>query len=141
MIHFLRVIPDSDSEIDVATREFLRIASETPPASDMTVELAIEQAYKNECYIFAAFGKEVIGAMVLKPYHTEEGIVLNIVLLGGKNIMHWKDEAKAKVVEVMKQIDASSLYIVGRYGWLKIFPELELIGAIYKLSPANDTQA
>lgn len=136
---FLRIIPDGGSDIDIATRKYLRIASEMPPASDMTVEAAIEQSYRNECYIFAAFDKEVIGAMALKAYYTEEGLVLNVVLLGGENIMQWKNAAKVKVVEVMKQIGASSLYIVGRYGWLKIFPELELIGAIYKLSLANDS--
>lgn len=141
MIHFLRVIPDSDSAVDVATREFLRIASETPPASDMTVTACIDQAYRDECYIFTAYDKEPIGSMVLKPYHSQDGIVLNIVLLGGKDIMHWKDGAKAQVMKVMKQINATALYIVGRYGWLRIFPELELIGAIYKLVPDNDSPA
>lgn len=130
---FLRIIPDSDSALDVATREFLRIASETPPASDMSVQEAIEQASRGECYIYAALNPEPIGVLVLKAYDVPTGRTLNVIMLGGKNIWEWKDDAKAHVLHVMRQVGANSLCIVGRAGWARIFPELVPIGMFYTL--------
>lgn len=133
---FIRTIPDSDSPLDEATRSFLRVASETPPISDMSVEDAIDQASRGECYIYTALDPEPVGAMVLKSFDVPTGITLNVVLLGGTDIMRWKEDAKRQVLKVMRQIDANSLCIVGRAGWARVFPELIPVGMVYTL-PAD----
>lgn len=135
MTNFLRIIPDSDSDLDIATREFLRIASETPPTSEFTVAMALEQALSGECLIYAVINPESIGALVLKV----EGESLTVLLLGGENIKSWRDDAKAHVLKVMKQLGSKHLVIIGRIGWLKIFPELDFVAVIYALPAPKDS--
>lgn len=138
MIHFLRVIPNSDSDLDIATREFIKIASETPPVSDFTFRDAMEQALIGECFIYTAMDDKPLFSMVLKPYETTSGKTLNVVLIGGGDVKPWKKQTKEHVVKIMKSVGAKNLCIVGRMAWARVFPELKEIGTIFVYDPDND---
>jgi hypothetical protein len=126
MTNYIKIIPDSDSDLDVATLGFLQLAIETPPVSNMSLEEIIAEAYSGEYLIYAIIAPEPCGCIVFKKF----GDVLNIVLLGGDNIKIWEDDTKRFCVQKMRELACKNIIIIGRLGWVKYWPELQVDYAV-----------
>lgn len=103
------------------------------------VSRALEQNLTGQGEIWAVCEKDaVLGAFFINFVTNETGRYVNLPLLGGKNMDHWKEALSQFLNQRCRDEKAVAFTLLGRPGWKKAFPELEHAGCVMikRFSPA-----
>lgn len=105
--------------------KFLQSAIDRTPAQDST----LWEVLRGGGEVFLMIDGGVIGATYVE-FHPE---VMNIVLLAG-DVGKYRDEVYHFYIDLIKSRGVKNIFICGRAGWGKLFPELRTIGTLFSLT-------
>lgn len=67
------------------------------------------------------------GAMYIERFAES----LNVVLLGGDDLMAWRDDLTAFMKSLLEAEGVAYLCVLGRYGWHRVLKDLTPLGTIF----------
>lgn len=134
MAEFHRVLPENVRFLPKTFTDFLQLAVDKSPTSDLSVEDAIAYAEVGAGDIIAVTeGGKPIGCAFFMYGKSKDGPILDVALLGGKGVIKRKEQFKEYTINKAKSIGCAAIWVMGREGWKDIFPDLKQIGVIYAL--------
>lgn len=135
MANFHPIPPDCVDFLPSAAIELLDKACQRTPANILPLEEILARAKMGigQIYIIND-GHKLLGILYLMIFPNATGGVLNIPMMGAKNLMAWKDDLRNFVRKVVINNNIKDLCIITRPGWGKLFPELKESGTVYTAS-------
>lgn len=85
-------------------------------------------------------GKEAVGVFFYTVRLMNGRKLFNLVLLGGRNVMSWRDLLAERLWGLTKELGCTDFIVMGRSGWKKIFPEINELSRTYHIDVANIQQ-
>lgn len=82
-----------------------------------SIEDILEQLLTQEQSLWVAYDDEIIGAVAVKIVEFPKGRVLNIDLVGGKQIEDWYKDMNDTLYRYAKDIGCNLITAYGRPGW------------------------
>jgi hypothetical protein len=133
-VKFHRLLPESLDYIPQKITQFLQKAVTESPTSDLAIADAIAYARIGQGDIYAVMLDDKLTGSVFYLYgQGNNGRILDVALLGGERFMQWRKQAYDFTVTLAKHKECKEIWVMGREGWGKIFPDMEAIGVVYRL--------
>lgn len=123
---FVEYHPD---QLPLEAISYLESALHHTPDNDLTIEDILSQAINGEGSIIVIKNSEIVGCTYIQLFPD----VMSIVLLAGKDISEWKQDAQDFYIDLMKKNNIKNLIVVGRKGWGNIFKVLKTKGTLYSM--------
>lgn len=124
------------SQLDSLPEEAMQYLNEASKSMDgyFPIEGAFQQTKANRGEIYLVIHKlALVGAFFLNFHNVDEKrMVMNMPLLGGKEIWLWSKDLSDFLYHRAEQLGIYEFTILGRDGWGKLFPDLEKIGTIFR---------
>lgn len=95
---------------------------------------AIQQTKLGIGHIYQVFSeKELLGCFFVNFVENHLGRVMNMVLLGGKDILKWGSDLSQFLYKLADEEKVDEFCYLGREGFSKIFPNLEKVAVLYRV--------
>lgn len=115
-------------------RIFLEQAANRPPASEIDAIEAMTMVAKGDALLFTIEVDEVLNGIFFVVFgKTADGKIMNISMLGGKNMKLWKDQFYDYCVSFAKEAGCAEIVLMTSLAIGRIFPSLKLVGGIFSL--------
>lgn len=99
------------------------------------VEQAFAQVKSGIGHIYQVFrDNELIGCFFLNFIHNHLGYVMNMILLGGRELTTWSEDLTKFLWKLADDEKADEFCYLGRDGFKKIFPHLEKVAVLYRVT-------
>lgn len=135
MATFHLIPSDCVDFLPLESLELLEKSCKRTPANVLSVQEILTRAKLGMGSIYLVKeAHKLLGIIYLAIFPTEDGGVLNIIMLGAKNLLEWKDDLREFVRKLMINNNIKDLCVETRDGWGKLFPELKPVGTIYLAS-------
>jgi hypothetical protein len=131
-VTFHKIDADCIDYIPAQGIDYLESAADNP-CSDITVNDVISYARAGLAEIYLVIDGDICGAFCLMYGHNNAGKMVDIVLLGGKDLDTWKEPVKAYIIDIAKKNGCNQLFLIGRHGFGKLFPVLKPVGTVYMM--------
>lgn len=105
---------------------------EETPACVETIGSIMEAVRTEQGFLWLIHENDKIYGAMFAHFIEAEKRYFNVVTLGGVEMEKWQEELLAFVKRIKKETD-STMIIVTRKGWKKIYPELKEIGSVFIL--------
>lgn len=134
MVEFHRVEPENIAYLPQSFTDLLAKAVLKSPTSDLTVEdaMAYAQAGTGEI-VGITDGSKLIGCVFFMYGKGRDGLILDVALLGGNVVMKHMKAIREYAINLSKSKGCIAIWVMGREGWGKVFPDMKPIGIIYEL--------
>ena len=111
---------------------YLEKAINATPGNDLRLADVLDEAALDCGLIYLIkIKRELFGVTYTVLGKGLYGTILNVVLLGGKQMHRWKLDYRAFIIDLMKLFNCQQVCFIGRDGWQKIFPEAKPVGTIF----------
>lgn len=125
---FHHILPASVDYLPEKAVSYLDEAAKHPPACEINATEALNLARVGYIDIYLVLrDRKLTGALCLMA---NKG-VLDIILLGGEQMVAWKDDLRAFIIDIMRKTGCKTLSVTGRKGFMRLFPELRPTGIVY----------
>lgn len=130
-IDFVMVRPHEAESLPKEALEFLNSLNGIAISCEFTTEDIIRKTKEEKGYLFLIKIRGEIFGIFYFIFKSPENIYLDIQVLAGKKMPLWKDSFMAFVKNLMRNAGCEEVWITGRKGFEKVFPELKPVGTIY----------
>lgn len=128
------VPPNQVSSLPLIARQFLEAAVASTPLGDLSAIDVLAEAKAGEglLYLICVDG-QILGITYIVFGDGINGKLMNIVMLGGAQIVAWKDAYHDYMIELARMQKCKEICIMGRDGLGRLFPDLQRVGSIFTL--------
>ena len=115
----------------IQSLNFLEEACKKSQLSILTVANCLQVAREGKAFIYEIYDEQLIGCMTLSIRESGTHRYLELPLLGGRNIVLWRDDLVKFLFEQAKKHNCNKFTMIGRKGFERLFPEMRLLCCVY----------
>lgn len=121
-------------------KEWLFKASIRTGISNIDVNQIINLSNTGRVLLFSVDDDGLIGTFCLTIRDISDKRILTMLLLGGENLMSWRDDLVEFMEAIAQKYACHEFYMMGPKAYERMFPEISLVSCVYKKIPAYLTQ-
>lgn len=132
MIQISPITPECLDYLPAQAVKYLEAAA-NDGCGDLTAEDAILQAKDGLAEIYLIHDVQLVGACCVMYGNGTQGKILDVALMGGDNVLKYRKELRDYFIDLARKNGCKKLCVIGREGWIKVFPDLQDMGTVYMM--------